>query len=121
MAKSNYKNFDRMFSEMKQETIPFQVYGKTYRIKKAIPAAVVLEMARHEDDEGVPNSVLIRAAHSIFGDEALAEWCSRPDFSADRLGAMIRWAFQAINGQDEPDEPEPVTEDDMDGESGRKN
>lgn len=121
MAKQNFKNFDRMFSEMKHETIPFQVYGKTWHIKKAIPAVIVLEMARYEDGEGVPNSVLFRAARPIFGDQALNEWCAQPDFSADKLSAMIRWAFQAINSEDEPDSPEPVTEDDMGEEIGRKN
>lgn len=106
-----YKDFDAMFSEMKSETIPFKVFGKTYQINKEIPAFVVLEMARHENDAELSTKFLFRAGEAIFGKETLDELCKQKGFSAEKLGMMIKWAFEAINGKDEP-EIEEITEDD---------
>lgn len=114
------KDFDNMFSEMKKETIPFKVYGKTYEIYKEIPAVIVLEMARHEDSDNMPSRLLFQAAEAIFGRETLDELCKQRDFSIVKLSKMVEWAFKAINGTDEDDEPEGVTEDDT-GAVERKN
>ena len=110
MAK--FKNFDAMLAQMKHETIPFQIFGKRYEIKKRIPAVVVLEMARHEEDETIPNKVLFEAGAQIFGKAIMDDLCKHEDFSVDVLGELIKWAFEAINGTEE-DEPEAMTEDDV--------
>lgn len=108
---ANFKNFDAMLAQMKHETIPFQIFGKNYEIKKRIPAVVVLEMARHEESEAIPNKVLIEAGMQIFGKAIMDDLCKHEDFSVDVLSEMIKWAFEVINGTEE--EPEAVTEDDI--------
>lgn len=109
---NKFKSFDAFISEMKCETIPFEIFGKTYHIKKRIPAVIVLEMAKHEEGEAIPNSVLFKAANQIFGEKILAELCRHPDFSLDVLSEMIKWAFAAINGTAEEEEMQEITEDD---------
>mgnify|MGYP003571249869 CR=1 FL=1 len=102
-----------MFAEMNRETIPFKIFGKTYEIYKEIPASLVLELARHEQDEDLGTAFLLKAGRAIFGDAMLDEICSNPSFSASQLGTLIRWAFQEINGNGEnAGDGEEITEDD---------
>ena len=106
------KDFDAMFAEMHQETIPFRIYGKIYQIKKAIPAAIVLELSRQEKSAAMSTELLVRAARIIFGEKQLNQIVNHQGFSLDQLGVMVQWAFSAINGTDKP-EPEAITEDDV--------
>lgn len=111
MAKK-FKSFDAFISEMKCETIPFEIFGKIYHIKKRIPAVIVLEMAKHEEDEAMPNSITFKAANQIFGEKILAELCKHPDFTVEVLSEMIKWAFSAINGAADEEEMQEITEED---------
>lgn len=104
-------DFDRMFAEMHQETIPFRIHGKMYQIKKAIPAAIVLELSRMEKDSAISLDLILRAARAIFGQDQLSEIVDGGNLSLDQLGAMVQWAFSAINGADK--EAVAVTEDDV--------
>lgn len=109
-----YKDFDAMFSEMEYETIPFKAFGRHYSIRKAIPAALVLEMAEYEDDKDIPVQLLYKATKLIFGEEVLEYWKTKPEFTIDKLGIIIQWAFTAIKGADEEEpEIEEVTEDEL--------
>ena len=116
---NKFKDFDAMFSEMTAETIAFRAYGKMYRIRKEIPAVIVLEMARMENKVNVTPQLIFRAASAIFGEETLRELCSKPNFSAKKLEKMVEWAFSAINGKADDDMQE-MTEDDA-GAPERKN
>lgn len=107
---SMYKDFDAMFSQMKDDTIPFKIFGKVYQIKKSIPASIVLEMARMEEGHTLSSKFLYQAAEQIFGSETLREITSHPGFSAEMLNVMIEWAFTAINGKEKA--VEELTEDD---------
>ena len=99
-----------MFAEMKGETLPFRVFGKVYEIRKAIPAALVLELARRESGEELDDAFLLRAGEVIFGQATLHEIAAHEGFTLDMLAEMIKWAFAEINGPDEGDAA--VTEDD---------
>lgn len=122
MARKNIRNFDAMIAEMNHETVAFTMFGKTYEIEKRMPATIPLELARYEDEDNVPNSVIFRAAKNIFGDDTLRELCEHPQFTVDVLSELIKWAFDAINGGgDDPHELEEMTEDDFGAVSERKN
>lgn len=108
-----YKDFDRMFAEMQGETIPFIAFGEEYQIKKQIPAWIPLEMSSYDDDHAMPAKTVFRAARMIFGEKQLSKLCENPDFTMDKLEIMLRWAFEAIQGKDEAEEAEEVTEDTM--------
>ena len=116
---NKFKDFDAMVSDMHEETVPFKAFGKLYNIRKAIPAALVLELARKEKDETLSNEFVFKAARQIFGDAVLSDLCNNPDCTFDKLTKMIQWAFTTINGPEE-EEPEEVTEDDVEGTK-RKN
>lgn len=115
---NKFKDFDAMFSEMKAETLAFRAYGKMYQIRKEIPAAIVLEMARMESTDNIPTQMIFRAAAAIFGDKTLRELCAKPDFSANRLAKMVEWAFKTINGKPDDDMQE-MTEDDTGASKGK--
>ena len=115
---NKFKDFDAMFSEMKAETLAFRAYGKMYQIRKEIPAAIVLEMARMESTDNIPTQMIFRAGAAIFGEEMLRELCAKPDFSANRLAKMVEWAFRAINGNPDDDMQE-MTEDDTGASEGK--
>ena len=108
---ANFKDFDAAFAEMHKEKVKFKAFGKEYWIRKEVPAFVVLEMARHENDETLSTKFLFRAGEAIFGKKTLDELCANEGFSSEMLASMIKWAFDVINGKEE-EEPEEVTEDD---------
>lgn len=115
-----FRDFDAQFAEMRHETITIKVYGKEYEFPAVIPAYVPLEMAKYEGGQGAPNRVMLNAARVMFGDEALSEWSSHRDFDMQKLGLIIKQAFEMINGEDEYDN-EPTSEDDAtDGRTERK-
>lgn len=111
VIKSLYKDFDAMFAEMHVDTIPFKVFGKEYQIKKEMPADIVIEMARKEDDDNLSPKFLYRVGLKIFGKEIMDEIMANPGFSTEMLNSMIQWAFQVINGKADAD-GKPLTEDD---------
>lgn len=122
MANQKFKDFDAMFSEMTRETIPFKIFGKTYEIYKEIPASLVLELSRHEQNEDMSTMFLLKCGNMIFGEDVLNEICANPAFSAKMLGTLIRWAFNEINGNGEHDEDgQEFTEDDTGAAPAAKN
>lgn len=113
MTRKFTKNFDAMIAEMNHETVSFTMFGNIYEIEKRMPATIPLELSKYDDEDGVPSRVIFKAARNIFGDKILDELCSNPKFTTEVLNELVKWAFEAINGSGEPDEPEAVTEDDM--------
>lgn len=117
-----YKDFDAMFDEMTVEKVSFKAFGKMYSIDKAMPASIVLEMARQEKGGSISSEFLFRAARSIFGDDILNEISANKGFTVAKLEQLIKWAFETINGGDTTDaEEEEITEDDAAGGVKRKN
>lgn len=108
---ANIKSFDRFISEMKHETLEFEMFGKTYRFEKRVPALLMLELSKHDDGASIPTKLLYRAAYQIFGEETINELGQHPEFSMEVLNELLSWAFSAINGA-EKSELEEVTEDD---------
>lgn len=111
--KRKYKDFDAMFEEMNGEKIAFKAYGKMYEIDKAMPASIVLELARREKDSGIDSEFLFKVARHIFGDDVLDEIASNKGFTMAKLEQLIKWAFEAINGKADTDAEEEITEDDV--------
>lgn len=102
-------DFDRMFAQMRNERIPFTLYGQRYSIPTELPAALVLELARHEDEESLPPALLLRAAEQLFGQDNLQNWCAHADFTLAKLEKMLEWAFRVCSGGEmQP----PIAEDD---------
>lgn len=105
----SYADFDRMFAEMRDERIPFTLYGRRYSIPSELPAALVLELARREAEESLPPELLVQAAERLFGRENLKQWCLHEDFTLTRLEKMLEWAFGVCSGGELQT---PVSEDD---------
>lgn len=106
-------SFDAFLTDMEKDTIPFEIFGKKYRIPNRMPAAVMLELSRYDAEDTVPTKLLFKAAYMIFGRETIDELAQNPAFSVDTLSAMLGWAFKALNGGAEDDEPVAQTEDDF--------
>lgn len=122
MAKNkinDFMDFDAAFAEMNHETVSFKVFGKTYKIKKEIPAYIVTQMMRLEDDDTLPTRVIFKAADLIYGKKVIDELCEHDGFSAEQLNMMVKWAFEAVHGK-KNEKPKEQTEDD-DDEVERKN
>lgn len=114
MGKGDFRDFDAMLAEMEGETLCFQLFGRRYRMKKRLPAAIVLKLARAEPDQRVEAELLAQAARALLGQRQFDELMANEDFSMDLMGEILKWAFQKIDG--EPGDGEPgdggaVTED----------
>lgn len=109
MGKGDFRDFDAMLAEMEGETLCFQLFGRRYRMKKRLPAAIVLKLARAEPDQRVEAELLAQAARALLGQRQFDELMANEDFSMDLMGEILKWAFQRIDGG--PGECGAVTED----------
>lgn len=109
-------NFDNFMVEKKEEPILVTVYRKQYPVKPAIPAVVMITLARASDGEmsDADSALMIyRAGDILFGKEAIDEMC-RKGMSAEQLANLIKAVFETVNGKNVDGED---TEE-MDDESG---
>lgn len=114
MGKGDFRDFDAMLAEMEGETLCFQLFGRRYRMKKRLPAAIVLKLARAEPDQRVEAELLAQAARALLGQRQFDELMANEDFSMDLMGEILKWAFQKIDGDPgdgEPGDGGAVTED----------
>lgn len=114
MGKGDFRDFDAMLAEMEGETLCFQLFGRRYRMKKRLPAAIVLKLARAEPDQRVEAELLAQAARALLGQRQFDELMANEDFSMDLMGEILKWAFQRIDGgpgDGEPGDGGAVTED----------
>lgn len=108
--------FDKFLSEAKGDTIDVKIYDKTYSIQARIPAIVPLMMARAEElaDQSSRNAeytrMVFKAADAIFGKDNMTEIASK-GMSVDELSLLIQKVFNMINGEDEDDESEELSDD----------
>lgn len=98
MGKGDFRDFDAMLAEMEGETLCFQLFGRRYRMKKRLPAAIVLKLARAEPDQRVEAELLAQAARALLGQRQFDELMANEDFSMDLMGEILKWAFQKIDG-----------------------
>lgn len=111
MAKKIFRSFDSFISEMKHETASFEMFGKTYEFEKRMPAILPLELARYDDEDGIPPRVMFKSAYAIFGKATIDDLCKHPGFDLEVLGELLKWAFDVINGKESAEVVE-LTEDD---------
>ena len=86
MGKGDFRDFDAMLAEMEGETLCFQLFGRRYRMKKRLPAAIVLKLARAEPDQRVEAELLAQAARALLGQRQFDELMANEDFSMDLMG-----------------------------------
>lgn len=98
MGKGDFRDFDAMLAEMEGKTLCFQLFGRRYRMKKRLPAAIVLKLARAEPDQRVEAELLAQAARALLGQRQFDELMANEDFSMDLMGEILKWAFQKIDG-----------------------
>lgn len=89
-------DFDRFLSEIKQETLPVRVYGKIYRVRREIPAILMLTLAlSDQQDTAAMGKAYLQAAQTLFGDEALKEFC-RYGMSSAALCNLVEQTLNRI-------------------------
>lgn len=98
-------DFDQFMAERNRETIEVKVFGKTYTVRKEIPALVPVMMARAEEstDSTLSGRMILRAADGWFGKEVVNEFCDMGMTTAE-LSNLVTQLFRAINGTDDDDE-----------------
>lgn len=106
-------DFDKFMSEKNQEYIDVTVFGKVYKVESRIPAIVPVMMARAENtsDGQVATKLVMKAADSMFGSEAIDEFCNQ-GMSAAELSSLVTKVFSIINGSESDDESEELSDED---------
>ena len=94
MDKGDFRDFDAMLAEMEGETLCFQLFGRRYRMKKRLPAAIVLKLARAEPDQRVEAELLAQAAQMCIRDS--------PDWEPDRIRLEVERIMQKGQGEVSP-------------------
>lgn len=100
-------NFDKFIAEHNKEQVEITVYGKVYKVPCEIPAIVPVMMARAEQDANavLSSRMIIKAADSLFGTEAVNEFCDH-GMTGPMLTELVKRTFDAINGKVDEDEDE---------------
>ena len=89
-------DFDRFLAEVKQETLPVRVYGKVYRVRREVPAVLILTLALSDRQDGTAMAkACLQAAQTLFGDDALTEFC-RNGMSAAALCHLVEQTLSSI-------------------------
>lgn len=106
-------DFDKFMQEKQGDTIEVKLYGKTYTVKAEIPAMVPILMARSEEaaDQQVQFKLVFKAADAMLGTQAVNEICDK-GISTNDLAKLVKMLFDMINGVDEDEETEELTDED---------
>ena len=115
-------NFDKFMEEKNGEVIKVTVYGKEYEVQSRIPASVPVMMARAESamDGQLATKLVMRAADAMFGTKVVDEFCKR-GMSANELSDLVQRLFNMINGDDNDDESEELSDEDSKKPTRNKN
>ena len=106
---NRFKDFDAAWAETASAPLTVKVLGQTYNLPPAIPAKVVLALARVKSDTPeaeVPIGQIMDLLEPFFGPGVLAEWLDK-GLDVDQLGDVFRWSMSMYSGVD-PDAIEPV-------------
>lgn len=111
-------NFDRFISERKSEYIEVTAFGKTYNVKKEIPAIVPIMLARAGEDVNNQEIGLsmMKAGDVMFGKDAIDEMCAA-GATVSELGQLFRMVFSMVSGQDI--DGDDLDDEEYDDESGK--
>ena len=102
-------DFDRFLKEKQGETLKVRVFGRTYEVRKEIPAIVPILMARSEQamgkdgeemEDGEATRLVLRAADALFGEKAMDEMAGK-GLGVEDLGELVRQVFTAIQKDEE--------------------
>ena len=106
-------NFDKFMEEKNGEVIKVPIYGKEYEVQCRIPASVPVMMARAENemDGQLATKLVMKAADAMFGPKAVDEFCDN-GMSANEISDLVQRLFNMINGRDDDDESEELSDED---------
>ncbi len=89
------KDFDKAWNEKEGDGYPFKVKGVEYELPPEVPAGVVLESMRLEDEyeegEPVPAKEVTKIAERLFGREDLDEMLNN-GIGINELRDLVDWA-----------------------------
>lgn len=106
-------DFDRFIREKNEETVTVKVLGEEIQVKAEIPAIVPVMMARAENanDPAMQTRMLMKAADFMLGAENVDMLCNK-GLGGKELALLMEQLFAAINGDDEDDEVQELTDED---------
>lgn len=106
-------DFDRFIQEKNEDTVTVKALGEEIVVKASIPAIVPVMMARAEnaDDPAMQTRMLMKAADSMLGPENVDKLCNK-GLGGKELALLMEQLFTAINGDDEEDEAQELSDED---------
>lgn len=107
----NMLDFDRFLAEKREEYVTVTVYGRRFRVKKAVPALLPLTLARAgENGREALGKALLQAGDALFGREAMDGFC-RAGMAADSLTALVEQTLALILGGEEETDGDLLTDE----------
>ena len=103
-----YKDFDSFFEEQERKPLTFKMFGEEHELPPAMPAAIMLKMARLQQekgkDEDISEDQMASMAVDLLGDKLFEELCSK-GLDLEQLEELIKWATEQYTniGQEEED------------------
>ena len=92
MAK--FRDFDKFFSEVKQEPVILRYQGETHHLPSSLPVATVLMLRRLEKEQGtVSDETIIKLFTTVFGADRYQKWV-QGGMLLDQMIALLGWALE---------------------------
>lgn len=93
-----YKDFDKFYSEQKQEPLFFKLFGQQYRLPSSMPAKLMIEILRGQKDDDLDPTVVLDISESLFGKEQLDDMTKR-GLTIEQMEDIIEWAAEEYGGK----------------------
>jgi hypothetical protein len=98
-----YIDFDAARAERADEPLVLRAYGETFELPGSMPASVLLDVVRWQEERGGDDDLTIADSLSILRrmlpEDLLASFLERADFSTDDLTDLVRLVAGAYSGE----------------------
>jgi hypothetical protein len=96
-------DFDAAREERADEPLVLRAYGETFELPGAMPASVLLDVVRWQEERGDDGDLTVADSVSILRrmlpEDVLDALLERPDFSTDDLSDLVRLVAGAYSGE----------------------
>lgn len=93
------KDFDAIWKENEQESIPFKLYGKEESIPQSVSAYLtfkMIELSKKAKNKDINGQLLLDMCHGIFTKKKTDEWLQN-GLTMDQLNDLFMWAVEQYN------------------------
>lgn len=88
-----YRDFDKFYSEHKEEPLFFKLFGEKYKLPASMPAKLMIEILRGQKEDDLEATAILEISESLFGKAQLDDLTKR-GLTVEQMEDIIEWAAE---------------------------